>query len=327
MRRCAGFPEERSERRGRPVTTEDLTTTRVEPLSGSTNGTAVVAPAEPAPLQGPPAETMFRRRVRLGPALAEVWQFREIILTLAERDLRARYKQALLGFAWALVVPVTLMLVFTFFFTKFAHIDSQGAPYALYSYLGLIPWTFFYGSVNNGGMSIITNMPLVNKVYCPREIFPIAAILVAAVDTAASVLVLVILFPITGYTPHIQIVYAPLLILVELLFTLAVTLFISVMLVYLRDLRHALPLLLQLGLFATPVAYGVSAISKSQAFLFVYSALNPLSPVIEGFRRSILFGESPDWLPLAVGGASSVLFLAFAYRLFKRLETGVADIA
>jgi ABC-type polysaccharide/polyol phosphate export permease len=308
------------------VSAKDLTA-GIEALGSQGNGAGALSSGGVDRLEAPPPETMFHRRVRLGPALAEVWRFREIVFTLAERDLRARYKQALLGFAWALVVPVTLMIVFTFFFTKFAHIDSQGAPYALYSYLGLIPWTFFYGSVNNGGMSIVTNMPLVNKVYCPREIFPLAAILVAAVDTAASVFVLVILFPITGYAPHIQIVYAPLLIFVELLFALAVTLFISVMLVYLRDLRHALPLLLQLGLFATPVAYGVSAIANSKAFLLAYSALNPLSPVIEGFRRSILFGEPPDWLPLAVGGMSSVVYLAFAYRLFKRLETGVADIA
>ncbi len=304
------------------MTTEDLTTAHVEALAGANGASARSARAE-----GPRPETMFRRHVRLSAALAELWQFREIVITLAERELRARYKQALLGFAWAVVGPVTLMLVFTFFFTRFAHINSHGAPYALYSYLGLIPWTFFYASVNSGGMSIITNMPLVNKVYTPREIFPISSMLVAVVDTAASVLVLGLLFPITGYTPHVQFVYAPILIFVEVLFTLAVTLFIAIMLVYLRDLRHALPLLLQLVFFATPVAYGVSAIANSKALLLLYSALNPLSPVIEGFRRTILFGESPDWLPLAVGAASSAVFLAFAYRLFKRLETGVADIA
>lgn len=278
-------------------------------------------PSEPDP------KTIFRRRVTLQTALSEIWQFREIVLTLAERDLRARYKQALLGFAWALIGPITLMLVFTFFFTKFAKVDSHGAPYALYAYIGLIPWTFFYSSVNSGGLSLVSNMPLVNKVYCPREIFPIAAALVAAVDAAASTLVLGVLFAVTGYAPHIQLLYAPILLAVELVFTLAVTIFLSVLLVYLRDLRHALPLILQLALFATPVAYGISAIAKSQTFLVVYSALNPLSPVIEGLRRTILFGESPDWLTVLVGAASSVVYLFVAFRVFKRLETGIADIA
>jgi ABC-type polysaccharide/polyol phosphate export permease len=284
------------------------------------------APAREHPAE-PPRETLFKRRVPLRTALGEIWQYREIVLTLAERDLRSRYKQALLGFAWALIGPVTLMLVFTFFFTKFAKVDSHGAPYALYSYIGLIPWTFFYSGVSSGGLSLVSNMPLVNKVYCPREIFPMAALLVAAVDAAASTIVLFALFGITSYGPHIQALYAPLLLGVELVFTLAVTIFVSALLIYLRDLRHALPLILQLALFATPVAYGISAISKSKTFLLVYSGLNPLSPVIEGLRRTILFGESPDWLPLLVGFGSSVVLLVVAYKLFKRLETGIADLA
>ena len=309
-----------------PVTTDSSATPRAQ-IGDVNNGAGAVTATPAAAPENPPREAMFRRHVSIRAALAEIWNFREIVVTLAERELRARYKQAILGFAWALVVPVTLMLVFTFFFTRFAHIDSHGAPYALYSYLGLIPWTFFYGSVNNGGMSIVTNLPLVNKVYCPREIFPLAAIVIAAVDTVVSVLVLAVLFPLLGYAPHIQIFYAPVLMLVELVFTVAVTLFVSIMLVYLRDLRHALPLILQLGLFATPVAYGVEAIANSKTFLLTYAALNPLSPVIEGFRRTILFGEGPDWLPLGVGAATSVVYLVLAYKVFKRLETGVADIA
>jgi ABC-type polysaccharide/polyol phosphate export permease len=276
---------------------------------------------------GPARETFFRRRVTLRTAIAEIWQFREITLTLAERDLRARYKQALLGFAWALIGPVTLMLVFTFLFTRFAKVDSHGAPYALYAYIGLIPWTFFYGSVNSGGLSLVSNMPLVNKVYCPREIFPIAAMLVAAVDAAASTIVLGVLFAVTGYAPHIQALYTPIFLVVLVVFTLAVTVFISVLLVYLRDLRHALPLLLQFALFATPVAYGIGAIANSKTFLLVYSALNPLAPVIDGLRRTILLGLEPNWLTLTVGAASSSLYLLIGYKIFKRLETGIADIA
>ena len=292
---------------------------------------APVAPTAAVPArdadQQPARELLFRRRLRLRDALSEMIEYRGIILTLAERDLRARYKQALLGVAWALVTPLMLMLVFSLVFTKFARVDTGGVPYPLFAYLGLIPWTFFNSAVSTGGSSLISNIPLLNKVYCPREVFPLGAILVAAVDALLSVVVLVAIFAIEGFTPHVQVFYAPLFLLVELVFTLAVTLAASALLVYVRDLRHALPLILQLALFATPVAYGLTAIAKSRTHVLVYSALNPLSPVIDGLRRTVLHGLGPDWAALGLGAASSGLLLAVSYVLFKRLETGIADIA
>jgi ABC-2 type transport system permease protein/lipopolysaccharide transport system permease protein len=280
-----------------------------------------ISPAEPS------RDIMFRRRIRLRDALREVVEYRAIILTLAERDLRARYKQAVLGAAWALVTPLMLMLVFSLVFTKFARVDSGGVPYPLFAYLGLIPWTFFSNAVSTGGNSLITNIPLLNKVYCPREVFPLSALVVAAVDAALSVVVLIFIFAIEGYMPHIQVLWAPVLLLPALVFTLAVTLAVSALLVYVRDLRHALPLVLQLGLFATPVAYGIAAVVTSRTLVLVYSALNPLAPVIEGLRRTTLHGQGPDWAALGVGGLSATLLLYGSYLLFKRLETGIADIA
>jgi ABC-2 type transport system permease protein/lipopolysaccharide transport system permease protein len=220
-----------------------------------------------------------------------------------------------------------LMLVFSLVFTKFAKVDSGGVPYALFAFLGLIPWTFFNNAVSSGGNSLITNIPLLNKVYCPREVFPLAALLVAAVDAVLSVVVLAVLFAIEGYAPHIQVLYAPVLLIVALIFALAVTLAVSALLVYVRDLRHALPLILQLALFATPVAYGLGAIATSRPKVLIFSALNPLAPVIDGLRRTTLHGQAPDWVALGVGGASASLMLCAAYVLFKRLETGIADIA
>lgn len=275
----------------------------------------------------PPRELMFRRRVRVLEAFRELAEYRVLALTLAERDLRARYKQAVLGWAWAILTPLVLMLVFTFVFTKFTQINSGGVPYPLFAYVGLVPWTFFSNAVSGGGTSLIANMPLLNKMYCPREVFPIAAMAVAAVDAALSVLVLAAIFAVEGYAPHVQLVYAPLLLLVGLAFTTAVTLAVSSVLVYLRDLRHALPLLLQVALYATPVAYGLDTLAKSRTFVLVYSGLNPLAPVIDGLRRTALHGQAPDWTPLGVGAGSSMVFLAVAYLLFKRLESGMADIA
>lgn len=279
------------------------------------------------PRTEPPREIMFRRRIKLAASLRELVEYRVLTLTLAERDLRARYKQAFLGWAWAILTPLMLMFVFTFVFTKFAKVNSGGVPYALFAYVGLVPWTFFSNAVNGGGMSLVSNMPLLNKMYCPRETFPLAAMAVAAVDALLSVGVLVIIFVVEGYKPHIQLLYAPLLLLVELVFTIAVALAVSAILVYLRDLRHALPLLLQVALYATPVAYGLNAIAKSRTFVLVYSALNPLAPVIDGLRRTVLHGQQPDWVPLGLGAGTSVLLLVVAYTLFKRLETGMADIA
>ena len=290
---------------------------------------AAVRPATPARERAaePRPEIRFRRRIGLRTALEDAWRSRELVLTLAERDLRVRYRQALLGFAWALFTPVMLMLVFTFVFAKFAQIKTPGVPYPLFAYVGLLPWTLFSASVSAGGMSLVANLSILNRVYCPREVFPIATIVVAAVDTAISLFVLAILFVVTGFTPKLETLYAPVFLPALLAFTLGITLAISALLVYLRDLRHALPLLIQFGLFATPVAYGISVFVKSTKQLLVYSAVNPLAPVIDGLRRTVLLGQNPEWDALAVGTASAFVVLSLGYWLFKRLETGIADIA
>lgn len=275
----------------------------------------------------PRKEIWFRRRVNLVAAVRELWEFRELTLTLAERDLRIRYKQALLGLLWAIIAPVVMMLAFTIVFTKFAHIDTGGVPYALFSYMGLLPWTFFSASLTTGGGSLVANTPLLNKLYCPREVFPIAGIADSAVDALIATGVLLIMFPLLGFMPKPETVYVPLLVIVLLMFTFGVTLAVSAVLVYVRDLRLVLPLVIQLGLFLTPVAYGSNSISSSQSFLVVYSGLNPLVPVIDGLRRCVLNGLPPQWTSLAVGAVSALLWLIGGFALFKRLETGMADIA
>src|SRR5205807_2699776 len=266
-------------------------------------------------------------RVGVFSALKELWDFRELTITLAERDLRVRYKQALLGIAWAVITPVVMMVAFTLLFNRFAKVNTGGAPYALFSYLGLLPWTFFSSSVSQGGLSLVSNSDLLNKLYCPREVFPIAGIADAAVDALIATGVLAVLFPITGFAPRAQVYYLPLLLIVLLMFTLAVTLAVAAVTVYARDLRLVLPLAIQVGLFVTPVVYGASAISASKAFLITYSAVNPLVPVIDGLRRTVLNGLPPNWISLGVGAASALFLLLGAFVLFKRLEIGMADVA
>ena len=282
---------------------------------------AVSRPREPRP------EIWFRRRINLISALKELWAFRELILTIAERDLRVRYKQAALGLLWAVIAPVVLMIAFTVLFNRFAKVNTDGAPYALFSYLGLLPWTFFSNSISIGGMSLVSNNELLNKLYCPREVFPIAAIADASIDALIATCVLAILFPITGFAPKAEVYYLPLFLIVLVMVTLGVTLAISSIVVYARDLSLVLPLAIQVGLFVTPVVYATSSISSSKTFLYAFSALNPLVPVINGMRATILNGHAPNWISLGIGAASALIYLLGGFTLFKRLETGMADIA
>jgi ABC-type polysaccharide/polyol phosphate export permease len=282
----------------------------------------VTPAAEPRP------EIWFKRKLSLLTATRELWSFRELVMTLAERDLRVRYKQAVLGILWAILAPVAMMIAFTFIFAHFTHVSTGfNGPYALFSYMGLLPWTFFSTSVNQGGSSLVTNVALLNKLYCPREVFPIAAMLDAAVDAAIATLVLLVLFPILGYAPKVQSFYVPLMLLVLIVFTLGVTLAVSALVVFMRDLRLALPLMIQIGLFVTPVVYPASSVAKSEAGLIAYSIVNPLVPVLDGLRRCVLEGRPPNWPSLAAGAMSSVLVLLAGFALFKRMETGIADVA
>ena len=273
----------------------------------------------------PPPELLFRLRVNLLAAVREVWRARGLVRTLAERDFRVRYKQAFLGLAWTVLTPFALMVVFTLFFQRLAKVDTGGAPYALFAYLGLLPWTFFSTSVSQGGQSLVANSQLVNKVYCPREVFPLASVVVAAVDTAIATVMLGLLFVVTGFMPKATTAWVPVLLAVQVAFTCGVTLITASAIVFLRDLRHVLPIALQLGLFATPVAYGMSVVDPSLRVL--YSALNPLAPVIDGYRRTVLLGLPPDWHLLVPGAVTSVVVLALGYVMFKRLEPGFADYA
>jgi ABC-type polysaccharide/polyol phosphate export permease len=277
----------------------------------------------------PRREIWFRRRISLTSAFRELWHFRELIVTLAERDLRVRYKQAVLGVAWAVITPVVMMVAFTLVFTKVTTgiTFGPGIPYVLGSYLGLIPWTFFSTCVTSGGLSLVSNVGLLNKLYCPREVFPIASIIDAMFDAVIASLVLLVLFPLEGFAPRPEAYFIPLLMIPLMAFTLGVTLAVSAILVFMRDLRLVLPLIIQLGLFVTPVIYPPGKLVKSHSLLVVWSALNPLVPVLDGFRRTLLQGLPPDWSMFAAGTASSFVVLIAGFVLFKRLETGIADVA
>jgi ABC-2 type transport system permease protein/lipopolysaccharide transport system permease protein len=221
------------------------------------------------------------------------------------------------------------MIAFSVIFTQIGHVNanSHGIPYPLFSYVGLLPWTFFSTCVTAAGLCLVSNIQLLNKLYCPREVFPIAGMLDAAFDALIATVVLLVMFPIFGVAPKITTFYVPLLIVVLVMFSLGITLAVSVIVVYMRDLRLVLPLVVQFGLFVTPVIYSPQTLFKSQTLLICYSVVNPLVPVIDGLRSCVLYGQAPNWPALAAGAASSLVVLIAGFGLFKRLETGIADVA
>jgi ABC-2 type transport system permease protein/lipopolysaccharide transport system permease protein len=273
----------------------------------------------------PPPELRYKRKVSIGRAIRDAWGAREITRSLAERQIRSRYKQAVLGFAWSVLTPLVLMFAFSVLFTRVADIDTQGVPYALFAYVGLVVWTFFSNSVNNAQASIVGNITLINKVPCPREVFPLSAVVQASFDASLSLIALVGLFVIKTFMPRPTSYWVPVLLLVLFAFVIGIAIMVSVLVVYIRDLRTALPLALQFGLFATPVAFGFEVIPE--AWRGLYSVINPLGPVIDGLRRSVLFGEAPQLEYLGLAAIGAVLYLAGGYWLFKRMEAGIADIA
>jgi ABC-2 type transport system permease protein/lipopolysaccharide transport system permease protein len=273
----------------------------------------------------PAKEMLFKPDVSLRRSLRELWGAREIVRSLAERQLRARYKQAILGFLWAIITPLVLMVAFTLVFDRVGDVETRGAPYALFAYLGLLPWSFFSSSVQSAASSLVSNVPLINKIFCPREVFPLAGVVVAALDTLLSLVALGVLFVVTGFAPKVESVWVVAIVPIQLLFTIGVSNLLSVSVVYLRDLRQGLPLLLQVGIFVTPVAYGFDVVPASARG--IYSFVNPLAPVIDAYRRTILFGEAPDLTYLLLGAAGAITWFSFGYWYFKRMEGGIVDVA
>ncbi|MGK2949388.1 MAG: ABC transporter permease [Acidimicrobiales bacterium] len=277
------------------------------------------------PPDGPPRSTIYRRR--LGPAQAarELWAARALLKALSQREFRARYHQTALGMAWAVITPVLLMLVFTVFVNRFAEIDTGDIPYPVFAYLGLLPWSCFSTSISRGASILVLESSLVNKVRCPREVFPLATAATALVDMAISAGVLGVVMLVTRTAPTPEIVWVPAILLVQVAFTVGVVLLMSITVVYLRDLGQAIPLLLQLGLFATPVAYAASAITERTGGW--YAAVNPLVGVIESYRTCVVGGESPPWDLLGPSAAGALVYLLVGSVIFKRYEVGIADVA
>jgi lipopolysaccharide transport system permease protein len=255
--------------------------------------------------------------------LRGLWSYRDLFYTLSVHRIKVRYKQSILGLAWAILQPLSLMLIYTVIFSKIAKVPSEGVPYAVFAYAALLPWTFFSSALTNATSGLVNHTQLVTKVYFAREILPLTYVSAALFDFAVASTFLIALFFYYGVGLTTYAFYAiPILVLLTML-TTAFSLVFSVIQVRFRDVGVAMPLLLQLWMFASPVVYPLSAVP---ARLRGWYALNPMVGVIENFRRVMLQGTTPDFYSLGISALVAAILLPVAYLYFKRVEATMADI-
>lgn len=308
-------------RRARPAAATTVTET-------SRQVSDVAATRHPsAPSPRPEAETITRVEPAVGvlrsPELGEVWRRRELLYFLALRDVKVRYKQTAFGVSWALLQPVLMVLLFSLVFGRLAKIPSAGLPYPVFAFAALVPWTFFANAVTAGSNSVVATPNLVTKTYFPRVLMPLASVLSGLPDVAIATVVLIVTTFAYGIVPGPQAILIVPLLLLALLAATGVALVLGALNVEYRDVRYALPFLIQLWLFATPVVYPSSLAGEPWRTII---GINPMAGVVEGFRWALL-GEKPapnSLLLVSIG--ATVILVAVGLLYFRRVEDRFADV-
>ena len=267
---------------------------------------------------------VIKRRTGLAQIdLKELWAYRELLGFLAWRDVTVRYKQTVVGVGWAFVRPFITMLVLTFVFGRIAKLPSEGVPYAVLTFSALVPWQFFATGFAEVSNSVVGNGYMIQKIYFPRLIMPIASAAVATVDFLVSFLFLILLMFFFGVTPSVRIIALPLFVLLSIVFTLGAGLWFATLFAKYRDVRHFIPLIVQLGLYVSPVAFTSRIVPEKWRLLY---AFNPMVSVIDGFRWSLL-GTTQLYVPgLIAGIVISLLLLITGVFYFKSTERQFADL-
>jgi lipopolysaccharide transport system permease protein len=252
----------------------------------------------------------------------ELWTYRELLYFLVWRDIKVRYKQTVLGAVWAVLQPVMTMAVFALFLGRLAHVPSDGLPYPLFSFSGLVPWTYFATAVTGGAMSVVGSQQLISKVYFPRLLVPMAATATPLVDFAIAMATLGAMLAWYHVAPGAAVVWLPLLILLAAATAFSVSLWLSALMVVYRDVRYVVPFFMQFWMFATPVAYPASLVPAKWRLLY---GLNPMTGVIEGFRWALVGGPAPGPVVLVSAAAVAALLVTGLF-FFRRLEGTFADV-
>ena len=286
---------------------------------------STAAPTYPAP----PVLVIRPTRGWVSLKLPELWAHRELLFFLVWRDVKVRYKQTLFGAAWAILQPLAAMVVFTIFFGRLAKVGSDGLPYPLFSYAGLLPWTFFAQGLSQSSESLVGSSNLIRKVYFPRLVIPGANVLAGLVDFALAFAVLLAMMAYYGVRPSATALLLPLFLLLAFATTLGVGTWLSALNVQYRDVRYVVPFFIQLWLFVTPVIYPMSQVTGRLRELhlpaWIYG-LNPMVGVVEGFRWALLgSGERPGPVILA-SAATAVVWLVSGVFYFRRVERTFADV-
>ncbi len=255
----------------------------------------------------------------------DLWRYRDLFLILAWRDVSVRYKQTLIGVAWAVLRPFLTMVVFTVVFGKLAKLPTEGnAPYALLVFAGMLPWTLFSSALTGAADSMIASSALVGKVYFPRMIIPVATVVTALIDFLVSLSILAAVMVWYRFVPGWQILLLPVFVVLALLASIGPGLWIAALNLKYRDFRYLIPFLVQIGLYVCPVGFSSSVIPSEYRLLY---SLNPLVGIIDGFRWSILGGESPLYLPgFLLSLAIVALFLGLGISRFRATERSFADL-
>ena len=256
--------------------------------------------------------------------LRELWEYRELLYFLTWRDIKVRYKQTLLGAAWAIIQPFFTMVVFSIFFGRLAGVSSDGIPYPIFSYAALVPWSFFSQGLTQASNSLVGGASLITKVYFPRLAMPIATVFSGAVDFLLAFVVLIGMMFYYGIAPTINVLWLPLFVLLAMVTALGSGLWLSAMNVQFRDVRYTVPFLTQFWMFMTPIAYPSSLIE--QPWLRTLYGLNPMTGVVEGFRWALLGTDTQPGPVIIVSSAVSVLLLVSGAFYFRRMEKTFADV-
>ena len=255
--------------------------------------------------------------------LSEAWRYRELVYFFAWRNIKVRYKQAALGAAWAILQPLLSMIVFTVFFGQLAKIPSDGVPYPLFAYVGLVVWTYYSSVLSQAGQSLTVNANLVTKVYFPKVALPASSALGGLFDLTISLSFVVVIMAWYQVLPGWQLLLAPIFLVGLVLLTVGVSLLVAAVNVWYRDVKHTLPLLISLWLFVTPVIYPASFVPERYRPLLL---LNPLAGIVEGFRNCVLPGNGPDLTMSGISLASAVIIFGIGMAYFRVAERSFADV-
>ena len=255
--------------------------------------------------------------------LKDLWEYRDLFYFLTWRDIKVRYKQTVLGAAWAIIQPFFTMVVFSLFFGKLAKVPSDGIPYPIFAYAALVPWTFFANGLSQSSNSMVENANLIKKVYFPRMLVPISSVISGVVDFVLAFLVLLGMMFFYGIFPTKNIIWLPLLLVMAFVTALGVGLWLSALNVQFRDVRYTVPFLTQFWLFATPIAYPSSLLSEPWRTLY---GINPMVGVVEGFRWALLGTETAPGPIIVVSAFVALALLVGGAFYFRRMEKSFADV-